>query len=343
MDDKYYQKLASMIILAFLVVLAFLLLKPILIAIIIGIMFAFIFYPIYRWFLKKTGWPNISAGILCALLIGLIILPIWFLIPILVDQSLKLFFSSQQLDLVTPLKSIFPNVFASDEFSAQIGSVLQSFVARTTNSLANSIANLILNFPTIFLQLMVVFFTFFFALRDKDYLVEYIQSMLPYPHDIQKKLFDSSKNITSAVIYGQIIIGIIQGIVLGIGLYIFGVGNALLITMLAILAGILPIIGTGLVWIPLMVYLFIAGNNVQAVGVLVFGTISSSIDNFIRPVFVSRRTKLSSSLVLIGMIGGLFFFGIMGLIIGPLILAYLFIILELYRNKKGVSIFSVKN
>lgn len=339
MDDKYYKQIASMIILIGLLVLSFLLLKPILISIIIGVMLAFIFYPVYGWLLKKTGWKNISAGILCIFLLGFIILPIWFLTPILIDQSLKLFFSAQQLDLVTPLKTIFPNIFASDAFSAQIGSVLQSFVSRATNSLANSITSLILNFPTIFLQMMVVFFTFFFILRDKDYIMNYIKSMLPYPKDVQKKLFDSSKNITSAVIYGQIIIGMIQGIVLGIGLFLFGINNALLIMLLAIIAGIFPIIGTGLVWIPLMIYLFIAGNNIQAMGILIFGTLSSSLDNFIRPVFVSRRTKLSSSLVLIGMIGGLFLIGVMGLILGPLILAYLLIILDLYRNT-GVSIFS---
>ncbi|MCH7974169.1 MAG: AI-2E family transporter, partial [Bacteroidetes bacterium] len=85
--------------------------------------------------------------------------------------------------------------------------------------------------------------------------------------------------------------------------------------------------------IPLTIYLVVAGNTLAATGVLLFGLISSSLDNFIRPIIVSKRTELNSSIILIGMIGGLFLFGVLGVILGPLILAYLLILLELYRSK----------
>ena len=109
--------------------------------------------------------------------------------------------------------------------------------------------------------------------------------------------------------------------------------NALLLSLLAVVAGVFPIIGTGLVWIPLLIYLFIAGNTLSAVGVLLFGTLSSSLDNLVRPLIVSKMTKLNSSIVLIGMIGGLLMFGVLGIILGPLILSYLLILLEFYRKK----------
>ncbi len=334
MEDDYIKKIISVIILLTLIVLAFLLLKPILISIILGIILAFVFYPIYKWMNKYLISGNVTSFILCIILLILIILPLWFLTPILIDQSFKIYQTAQQTDFVTPLTNIFPNILASEEFSVEVGSIIHSFVTRTANSFVNGLSDLILDFPIIFLQLMVVFFTFFFVLRDRIEMVEYVRSLIPFSKDVQNKLFESSRAITTSVLYGQVIIGILQGIVLGIGLFLFAVPNALFITLLAILAGVLPIIGTMIVWLPVMIILFIAGNSFAAIGVLIFGTLSSSMDNVLRPIIVSRMTKMNSSIVLIGMIGGLFMFGILGLILGPLILAYLLILLEFYRNKK---------
>ena len=170
-------------------------------------------------------------------------------------------------------------------------------------------------------------------------MVDYIKSLLPFPKDVEKKLFQYSEGITSSVLYGQVVIGIIQGIIAGIGFFIFQVPNPLFLTLLAILAGVLPIIGTALIWLPVAIYLFIAGNTFSTIGVLFFGVISSTVDNIIRPMIVSRKTSIHSSIVLIGMIGGIFMFGIMGLILGPLILSYLLIIIELYRKRKSPGVF----
>ena len=327
------------IVLIVLVVLSFFLLRPILLSIIVGLILAFIFTPLYNWLYKITKYQNISAILVCLLLILLIVLPLWFLTPIIIEQSFEIYSASQQIDFVTPIKNIFPSLFASEKFSAEIGSIIHSFVTRITNSLMNSLSQLILDFPVLFLQSLVVFFTFFFVLRDKDKFISYIKSFSPFSKDIEEKLFESSKGITSSVIYGQFIIGIIQGLLIGIGFFIFGVPNALFLTLLASIAGIFPIIGTMIIWLPVLIYLLIAGNTFEAISILIIGIISSHIDNFLRPIFVSKRTKMSSSLILIGMIGGLFLFGVLGLILGPLILAYLLIILEIYRRKDASGIF----
>jgi len=338
MDDAYFRKIMTTISLVVLIVLTFLLLKPILLAIIFGIILAFVFSPLYDWLYKTMKSKNLSAFLICILLLVIIILPLWFLTPIAVNQSIKIYLSSQQIDFVTPIKNIFPSLFASESFSAEIGSIIYSFVTKATNSLMNSFANLILHFPTFFLHFLVALFTFFFVLRDKEQIVTYVQSLLPFSKEVEKKLFKSSKDITVSILYGQVVIGILQGIVAGLGFFIFKVPNALLLTLLAALAGIFPIIGTAIIWIPVIIYLLIAGNTFAAMGVLLFGLISSTIENFLKPIFVSRRTNMNPSLILIGMIGGLFLFGILGIILGPLILAYLFIVLELYRDKRTLGI-----
>ena len=334
MEEEYLKKIMTTIILITLIALSFFILKPILLSIILGFILAFIFSPIYDWFYKKTNSKNLTASLICFVLLLIILVSFYFLVPILVQQSFKIFMTSQQIDFITPIKRLFPSIFASEEFASQIGSVISSFITKATNFFMNSFSDIILNLPTLSLQFLVVAFTFFFVLRDKELLIDYIKSLLPFSKEVEKKLFDYTKSITASVLYGQIIVGILQGIIAGTGFFIFGVPNALLLTLLAIFGGILPMIWTVIIWVPVAIYLLVAGNNVAALGVISFGLVSSSIDNFLRPWIISRRARLHSALVLIGMVGGLFLFGVLGLILGPLVLAYLLIVLEIYRGKR---------
>jgi predicted PurR-regulated permease PerM len=242
--------------------------------------------------------------------------------------------ASQDLDLVTPLKHLLPQLFETQVVSDGITTALYSFITKITNSIMNAFSDLILNFPTLLLQFLVVLFVFFFSLRDGESLVEYIKSLLPFSKETEKRLFKSTNDITYSVLYGQVILGILQGLVVGVGLFIFGVHNALFLTLLACIAGILPIIGTAIVWIPVVISLLISNNLGAFFGVLVFGLASTIFESIIKPAFVAKRTNVNSVVILVGMIGGIFFLGTLGAIIGPLILAYLLIILDLYRDKK---------
>lgn len=340
MEDIYFKKITITLILAVLLVLSFLLLKPILLSIIVGVILAIVLTPLYSKLNKTIKSKNIAAFLICLFLFMLIVLPLWFFTPILINQSFKIYFAAKQTDFVTPLKTIFPSLFASDEFSAEIGSVIYSFVTGSANYFVNLLSQLILNFPTLFLQFLVAFFTLFFVLRDKEKIIDYVKSLMPFSKEIEKKLFESSKGITISVIYGQVLIGIIQGLIVGVGFLIFNVPNALVLTLLACLAGIFPIIGTTIVWLPVLIYLFVAGNIFPAIGIGIFGFISTTIDNFVRPAFVSKRTDMHPLLILVGMVGGLFLFGILGFILGPLIIAYVLIIIEIYRKKGSVRIFT---
>jgi len=212
-----------------------------------------------------------------------------------------------------------------------VENAFESAVNNLTTSLLNSLT--LDNIVSIGFGFVVVFFTLFFTLRDNEELNNYIKSLLPFPKEVEKKLYESSKEITGSILYGQVIIGMIQGFSIGLGFFIFSVPNALFLTLLALIGGILPLFGTAIIWVPVLIYLVLAGNTSAAFGILIFGIFSSTIDNILRPLFISRKANLSSSLALIGMIGGWFFFGILGIILGPLVVAYFLIIIETYRNK----------
>lgn len=334
MNEDYVKKIFSLSILFALVILSFLIMKPLLLSIIFGVILAFVANPIYVWVDKKIKMPSLTISLMVFALLLLVLLPIWFLTPIMIDQTLRLYSTTKTIDFVEPLKNIFPPLFASEEFSREVGSIIYSFVNKSVNAFSASLVDIILNFPALLLKLFIVLFTFFFTLRDQDKITSYIKSLLPFSNEVEKKLFSQTQGITKSVLYGQIIIGIIQGLVAGFGFFIFGVKNALLLTLLAVVAGAFPIVGTTIIWVPVVIYLLLAGSSFAAVGVSIFGLISNFIDHILKPMFVSSRTSIPSSIVLFGMIGGYFFFGILGFILGPLILAYLIIVLEIYRNKK---------
>lgn len=343
MDDEYIKRITSLAIIATLVVLSFLLLKPILMSIITGIVLAFIFYPIYTKLNKHFSNKNIAATIIALFLVLIIIIPTWFLTPMLLDETIHIFRVSQGIDLVTPLQELFPSLFASEDFSNEIGRTIQQFITGLTNSVMNMVSKLLLNFPTLLLQLMVALFTFYFVLRDNDDFVNYIQTLLPFSKAIEKKLFKSSRDITFSILYGQVLVGIGQGLLAGASFLIFGIENALLLTILAAVAGILPIIGSSIIWIPVAIFAFIKGDFVAVVGVIAFGLLASFLENSLKPMFVSKMTNIHSGLILMGMIGGVFMFGVLGFILGPLILSYLLIVLETFQNKKLPGLVFTKN
>jgi predicted PurR-regulated permease PerM len=333
MDEEYFRKIMTIGIIGGLIVLSFLLLKPILLSIIAGFLMAFIFSPVYNLIHKGIKSKGAPAVILVLVLFAIIITSLWFLTPIVIDESIKLYRASQQLDIVTPLKNLLPNFFKSSEFTQEVGTAVHSFITKMTNSLMNYLSNVLLDLPNIAAQILVVFFTFYYALRDKDDIINYVKSLLPFSKDVEKRLFDSTRDITSSVLFGQILIGLVQGIILGVGFFIFGVSNPLLMTVLAIFLCALPIVGPSFVGIPVAMFLLIGGNTISTIGILIFTAIASLSEHFTRPLFVAKRAKLHSGLVIIGMVSGFIFFGVLGFVLGPLILAYLIIIIEIYRNK----------
>jgi len=328
------RQLVSGIIILFLILLSILILKPIALSIIVAMLLAFALSPVYDWLYKNTKEKTLSALLILLFLVIIIILPIWFLTPLLITQAIEIFQLTHKINFTSILQSIFPSFFSSEKFAVEIGSIFSSFTTKLAGNLIDYFTQLILNFPIILLHLMIVFFSFFFFLTEKEKVIEYVKSLLPFSKEVEEKIFKYTYGITSSLLYGQILIGIIQGITLGMGLIIFRIPNALFLTILSIIAGVLPIVGTSIIWIPLVIYLFVKDSPaIVTIGILIFGSISSTIDNFLRPIIVSKKTKIHSVILLISMVGGFFFFGFIGLILGPLVISYLLIFLEIYRGK----------
>ena len=322
-----------------LIALTFILIKPIIISIIAGLILAFIVNPVYLKVNSFVKRPTLSALIVSVMVVVIIFIPLWFLVPLMIRQVFEMFAFLRGADVRSFVEILFPTF--SDEFTRQITGVVSNFLNEISVSILNWLSDFLLNLPDLLLQGAVLIFVFFFALRDQEKLKSYVSDLSPLNKEQEKILIREFKGITSSIVYGYFIIGVVQGIATGIGLFAFGVPRALLLTIIAIFASMFPLFGPWVVWLPAVVYLFAQGNTFAAVAFMIYGVlVVSSLDNILRSYIVSRKSSISPVIALIGMIGGLFVFGLLGLILGPLILAYLIIFLTAYKNKQLSSMFS---
>lgn len=341
-----FKDLITIMLVAGIFILAFFVIKPLIIPIIYGLLLAYIFHPVYKFLIKKIKNKNISALIVCfGLLIVLLIISI-LIFQYLFSQVINFYLSIQKFDFTEIAERLLPKFISSSEISASISGYLNNYLSTLIENFLKIFREFIFDLPIVMLKLGIVIFVFFFSLRDGEKGVEFLKSLSPLKKETEDKFFNHLKDVTNSVLLGQIVIGIIQGLIAGVGYFIFGVDNALLLTSITIITSMIPIIGAWVIWVPVDIYLFAIGKTGAGIGLLIYGILLiSTIDNIIRLVIVSKRTKINSVIVLLGMIGGLFVFGFLGLIIGPLALAYVVLIAELYvkNSIKDGLIFNQEN
>jgi len=336
-DKNAFKDIINYVLVAGLFILAAIIIYPVIYAIIYGILLAYVVFPIYKFILKRVKNEFLSATFVCVLILILIVALLILIFGSIFSQAVDFYLFLQKVDFVEVIRKILPGFIASSGISENIISSLNTYMTNLVADLLHTFTNVLSNIPELIIKFAVFFFTFFYALKDGEKAIEYFKSLSPLKKETEEKFFKHFKDITSSVLLGQILVGVIQGLVAGIGYYIFGVNNALLLTLVTVVFSIIPIFGAVVVWVPVVIYMFIQGNTGTAVGLLMYGILVVSwIDNIIRTWLVSRKTQINIGIVLIGMLGGLFVFGFLGLIIGPLIIAYVLLVLELYR-KSNIS------
>ena len=319
-------------------VLALIIIRPIIISIILGLLFAYIFSPVFKLIRRGIKNKSLSAFILMAFLTILIAIPAIFLTPILVEQAFETFNVMQDIDFGEIMGNLVGGDLA-DFFSVNIDNI----ISKTFSSFLNQFTDLLVNLPSFLLQFAVFLFTFFFVVRDSEQLKHYVSTLSPFSERTEKRFMREFRGITNSIVYGQVLIGIIQGLATGAGLFFIGVDNVLMLTFIASIASMIPFLGSWLVWLPAGILLLVTGDTFSGIFLLLYGALFvATIDNLIRPFLMSKQSSLPIVLSVIGIIGGLYVFGIAGLVLGPLILAYILIIIELYREGKLNELFKGK-
>jgi predicted PurR-regulated permease PerM len=177
-------------------------------------------------------------------------------------------------------------------------------------------------------MMMIIYYIF----RDGERLKNYISELLPFPMGQQELVVNKFREMGRAVIFGNALSGIIQGILGGFGFFIFGLGSPILWGTVIGFMAFLPIIGASVVFIPTTVILLIQGKSSIALGYLIYNVLYSSIMEYvIKPRLIGKGMQMNPILVFIGILGGIKLFGILGIIYGPLIVTIFLTLAEIYR------------
>jgi predicted PurR-regulated permease PerM len=174
-------------------------------------------------------------------------------------------------------------------------------------------------------------YTMFFFLMDGDKLLYKILYYLPLKNEDEHRILDKFTSVTRATLKGTAVIGILQGGLAGLAFWAVGIPSAVFWGTIMAVLSIIPGIGTALVWIPAVIVLAAGGNFLKAGGLAIYcALIVGSIDNLLRPVLVGKDTQMHELMIFFGTLGGIIMFGVMGMIIGPIVAALFITIWEIY-------------
>ena len=351
---EIYRKLFFIIFLVGLVILSFLIIKPFITAILTGLVLAYIFYPVYNMVNKKIKNKSLASFIVTTLVIFLIVIP-FFLILNAVSREALFLYSASKDKFFTDELFVGKCLEDTQSFSCKITKFIegvfsrpetQSYLVNTVNEATNflvmKIRDFLLSIPSKILNLFVMVFITFFFFRDGKELVKKVEGLLPLKKGHKKRVFVKFNDVAFAVVYGSIVIAMIQGTLGGIGFFALGIKSALVWAVIMALFALVPFIGTAAIWLPAALILIFSGyieantlTIVKGIALLLYGIfVISLVDNFLKPKIIGDRAKVHPVLVLLGVLGGLHFFGFIGFIVGPVILALLVAFIRIYEEEK---------
>jgi len=196
-----------------------------------------------------------------------------------------------------------------------------------SNNLAGFFGGVLKGVIGFFLMILALFYFF----RDGRRLLSSLVDLSPLFNSYDVKIITKLKTAINSVIRGQLMIAVIQGILTGIGFAIFGVPSPFMWAAVAAVASLVPTLGTSLVLIPAVVFLFFTGHIAAMIGLIIWGVAAVGlVDNLLGPILIERGLKIHPFIILLSVLGGIALFGPVGFIAGPVALSLLFALLDIY-------------
>jgi predicted PurR-regulated permease PerM len=292
-----------------------------------------IIYVIFRpWFdnlVHKRGWNRLLVTILLILFsIVVIILPFLALSLLLINRIQYYSKNSEQiLQLVEKLEKA-TGITLTDQKNVQ--SLVQqgtSFASRQFPSIMSGTLDVIISLGLLYVGLYFIF-------MDEEAFLKGLRKYLPFEDDTLDKLGEDLKNMVNANILGQALVSLVQSVLTGLTLWIFGVPDAAFWGTVAFFFAFIPILGTPIVWGPAGLIMLSQGNTGSGVGILLVGAIVIiNVDNLLRVVLAKRMGDVHPFITLTGIVLGVPIFGILGLVIGPLLLSYFVVLFKVFEQQ----------
>ncbi len=319
-------------------------LTPILWAVILTM----VFYPLYERCLKWVkGRRNLASAMVTLFVVIVTTGPMVFFSGTLVKEVLQFYqdvgqwVSSGRYEslvgnlLHSPLRSVWEKIL---EKTSSLDIQIIPLLAKTAQSISQSIVNQIQsgakNFLVFVINYWIAIFIFFFFLRDGEFLGRGLKDIFPMTLENKEKMFGRLSVTVSAVVRGLVVTAVVQAVLAGIAFLVLGVPFPVFLSFLVAFLAIVPIGGAVVVWLPSAIYLGLSGSWSKAI-ILFFwcALVVSTIDNIIKPLLIGDKTKIPTLFLFLAILGGLAYYGFIGVFLGPIFLSLFMTLIEIYRKE----------
>lgn len=335
MDQNILQKYFFMAALFLVSVLIFFIFLPFMEVLVLSTIFAIVLHPLYKKIYKfLNGREGISAFLVVLLFALVIMVPVSFLATQILNESTDLYSqltNQTELDYIQKITTVIERPVQN--FYPSFSIDLNEYVGIGADLIIGHLSTILYSLFNVVTGIILMFISLYFFLRDGSKFKNILISLSPMDNKYDEHIFSKIKQTVLSTVKGVIMIALIQGLLAGIGMKIFGVPNAALWGSVSAVASLVPGLGTAIIFIPAVAYMFIIGNTPFAIGLMLWGIlIVGLVDNFLGPYLYSKGTKTHQLIMLFAVLGGLSLFGPIGFIFGPIVVALFFSLIEIYQT-----------
>lgn len=339
---------------AIVLILFFWVISPFFSVLVFGALIAVIFNPLNKWLVKVfKGYRGIAAFVSTLIVIIVILLPLTLFILFTAKEAVATYqvFEERLIELdlqgidFNKLETIpyvgdslkrFVDKYEIDvilkESNFDVYSAVQDIAQKVTTFLVNQSATFVKNIGDFILRAMILVLTAFFFFKDGDRLRAYGKSLSPLPRKYEDAIEKKLKDTTYGMLVGTFGTAVIQGVLGGVGFAIAGVEHAVFYGTIMTFAALIPYVGSSVIWAPAAIVLMAFGPFGWGVFLALWGLIVvSNIDNLVRPVLIGSAASMHPLATFFVILGGLFVFGLKGIVFGPLILSLTLSIFHIYQ------------
>jgi predicted PurR-regulated permease PerM len=314
--------------------------RQFLMAIFLAGIFSALSYPLYRrlerWFGGRRGLASLATLLLIVIVV---LLPLGGLLGVVTGQAIKVGeavtpWVTRQLSEPDAISETLKSLPLYDKVEPYRNLILKKageLVGHISGFLINRLRSVTLGTVNFIFMLFILLYTMFFFFMDGKKLIDKILYYLPLEDQDERRMLDKFTSVTRATLKGTAVIGILQGGLAGAAFAVVGIDSAVFWGTIMAVLSFIPGIGTALVWVPAAIILAATGHAAKAIGLGVFcAAVVGSVDNLLRPILVGRDTQMHELMILFGTLGGIIMFGVVGIIIGPIVAALFVTVWEIY-------------
>jgi predicted PurR-regulated permease PerM len=319
------------------IVLFYLLLQPLLNIFLASIILTYVFYPLYKKISKSLKSENLSVLITLILIVIIFLMPFVFVASQIPKQATSIYNYAKENIIGTE----FFDINCEDKESTKCNAInfitgsgyfnLGNIVNTIFKKITAFATYIVVQIPNIIASIALALFISFFLFKDGKKMINSVSGMIPLQKKYSNNLIDKFGQVTHSVVFAHLIVAIVQGVLGAVGFYIFGLESAIFWGVVMAIFALIPLIGPAIIWLPAAIFIILNGLLVNSyfdvgkgIGLILYGIfIIGTSDNILRVKLIGGKGDVHPLTVLVGIIGGLNLFGLIGIFVGPIALSLL--------------------